>query len=69
MAEKIKSMKVLFNSNENYADILDLFDQDDIDDEDIAHYANIDIDRVESIKREWVDDETVNPLKKSRQKR
>ena len=63
MAEKIKSMKVLFNSNENYADILDLFDQDDIDDEDI------DIDTVERIKREWVDDETVNPLKKSRQKR
>jgi hypothetical protein len=69
MAEKIKSMKVLFNSNENYADILDLFDQYDIDDEDIAHYANIDIDTVERIKREWVDDETVNPLKKSRQKR
>jgi 1,2-phenylacetyl-CoA epoxidase catalytic subunit len=69
MAKKIKSIKALFNSNENYADILDLFDQDDIADEDIAQYANMDIDTVKSIKQEWINEETVNPLKKSRLKR
>lgn len=63
MAKKIRSIKVLFNSNENYTDILDLFDQDDIADEDIAQYADIDIDTVKSIKREWVNEESLNPLK------
>lgn len=63
MAKKIRSIKVLFNSNENYADILDLFDQDDIADEDIAQYADIDINTVKSIKREWVNEESLNPLK------
>ncbi len=63
MVKKTKSIKVLFNSKENYADILDLFDQDDIADEDIAQYANMDIDTVKSIKREWVNEETINPLK------
>ena len=59
MVKKTKSIKVLFNSKENYADILDLFDQDDIADEDIAQYANMDIDTVKSIKRE-VNEETIN---------
>ena len=63
MAKKIRSIKVLFNSNENYTDILDLFDQDDIADEDIAQYADIDIDTVKSIKRERVNEESLNPLK------
>lgn len=56
MAKKIRSIKELFNSNDNYTDILDLFDEDDITDEDIAHYANIDIDTVKNIKREWVNE-------------
>jgi len=70
MARKYRSIKNLLNSNDNYTDILDIISQDDdITDEDIAHYANIDIDTVKSIRQEWVDEELLNPYKKiARQK-
>lgn len=65
MARKIRSIKKLLNYNDNYSDILDIISQDvDISDEEIAHYANIDIDTVKSIKQEWVNEEHLNPFKK-----
>ncbi|NLZ51926.1 MAG: hypothetical protein GX892_02065 [Thermoanaerobacteraceae bacterium] len=65
MARKTRSIRKSMNSNHIYADILDLLSQEeDIADEDIAHYANIDIDTVKSIKQKWVSEETPNPLKK-----
>jgi len=64
MARKIRSIKKLLNYNDNYSDILDIISQDvDISDEEIAHYANIDIDTVKSIKQEWVNEEHLNPFK------
>lgn len=60
MAKKIKSFKKLLNYYDCYSDILDIISQDDdISDEDIAHYANIDIDTVKSIKKKWADRKSV----------
>ena len=61
MARKYRSIKNLLNSNDNYTDILDIISQDDdITDEDIAHYANIDIDTVKSIKKKWANESLWN---------
>ena len=61
MARKYRSIKNLLNSNDNYTDILDIISQDDdISDEDIAHYANIDIDTVKSIKKKWANESLWN---------
>lgn len=57
--KKIRNSNEIFNFRENYADILDLFSQDDITDEDIAQYANIDLDTVRSIKRRWINEESL----------
>ena len=50
MADRVKSIKELFNSNDDYADILDMFDEENMFDEDIARDAKIGIDTVKSIK-------------------
>jgi len=51
MARKIKSIKKMLNFDGSYSDILDILGQDDdISDEEIALYANIDIDTVKSIR-------------------
>ncbi|HHY41988.1 MAG TPA: hypothetical protein GX514_03960 [Thermoanaerobacterales bacterium] len=61
MAKKIKSFKKLLNYYDCYSDILDIISQDDdISDEDIAHYANIDIDTVKSIKKKWANESLWN---------
>lgn len=61
--KKIRNANKVFNFSENYADILDLFSQDDITDEDIAQYANADLDTVWSIKHTWINEESFNTLK------
>jgi 1,2-phenylacetyl-CoA epoxidase catalytic subunit len=76
MADRVKSIKELFNSNDDYADILDMFDEENMFDEDIARDAKIGIDTVKSIKKSWIDKDSsylqsifsINkrPLKKSR---
>lgn len=61
MAKEIKSFKKLLNYYDCYSDILDIISQDDdISDEDIAHYANIDIDTVKSIKKKWANESLWN---------
>jgi len=61
LAKKIKSFKKLLNYYDCYSDILDIISQDDdISDEDIAHYANIDIDTVKSIKKKWANESLWN---------
>jgi len=65
MARKIKSIKKMLNFDGSYSDILDILGQDDdISDEEIALYANIDIDTVKSIREKWTNEEPHNPLKK-----
>jgi len=65
MARKIKSIKKMLNFDDSYADILDIISQDDeISDEDIALYANMDIDTVKRIREKWVNEDPYNPLKK-----
>jgi len=65
MARKNRSIKKKLRENEDYSDILDIIGQDDdISDEDVALYANIDIDTVERIREKWVNEELVNPYKK-----
>lgn len=61
---KTEALKKL-SENEDYSDILDIIGQDDdISDEDVALYANIDIDTVKRIREKWVNEELVNPYKK-----
>jgi len=65
MARKNRSIKKKLSENEDCSDILDIIGQDDdISDEDVALYANIDIDTVKRIREKWVNEELVNPYKK-----
>jgi len=65
MVRKIRSIKKMLNYNDSYADILDIIGQEnDFSDEDIAIYANMNIDTVKSIKEKWANEEFYNPFKK-----
>ncbi len=60
-----KSIKKLLNYYDSYSDILDIISHDDdISDEDIALYANMDIDTVKNIKEKWISKEHLNPYKR-----
>jgi hypothetical protein len=57
MVKKIKKIKNALNPGPDYADFFDLLENEDVNDEEIARYMNLDIETVRSIKKELQDDE------------
>ncbi|WP_422444018.1 hypothetical protein [Thermoanaerobacterium sp. DL9XJH110] len=57
MVKRIKKIKNALNPGPDYAEIYDLLENEDVSDEEIARYMNLDIETVRSIKKELQDDE------------
>lgn len=52
--------KSSWDSNADYSDILELFEQEDVLDEDIARDMNMDVQAVSSLRREMQDEEAID---------
>lgn len=57
MAKKIKSVSKVFNSKDDYADLVELFELEDVADEDIARDMNVELRTVRQIKEELMEED------------
>lgn len=60
MSKKNRLVKNLNPGISDYQDFVDLLEEEDVMDEDIARDMNVDIETVRSIKQEMQDEETAN---------
>lgn len=61
-SKNTRSFKNLLNPDPDFSDVFELFEDNEVRDEDIARDMNIDVEIVRRIKREWHYEDMPNSL-------